>query len=221
MIKTALILVVELSMGGKKMLLSVMAEKRGKYIRAFRQQIGLYRSEKDDAKVKELERLWQEYEIGKVQKEQHHRMCCLWGCLIQITILHSFTHSEALLFSESGDTDDIPLPDGTMADGAAMTPFMPPPRPPQFHPALKTGILKKTAAASKKHKYPPGPPCGLPPDLSEGDERGESSRDEERRVRFSAQEGRSGVGSRGRVVDYEEEDYGAVESEFRNLIPPN
>lgn len=64
---------------------------------------------------------------------------------------------EAQLFSSNANPDDIPLPAGLMAPNAALTPYVPPPVPPQFYPTMKAGILKKnTHSKTKKHKYPPG-----------------------------------------------------------------
>uniref|UniRef100_A0A915E1I1 WW domain-binding protein 11 n=1 Tax=Ditylenchus dipsaci TaxID=166011 RepID=A0A915E1I1_9BILA len=134
---------------------NVIADKRGKYRGAFIQMIALYRTEKNDKEVKSLEGMLHDYELERFQKEQHFK---------------------ALMFSKSADPDEIPLPIGSMDPDAALTPFAPPPVAPQFHPTMKAGILKKpvvqnaTAVAPKKHKYPPGPPCGLPPSLSDEDE---------------------------------------------------
>lgn len=61
------------------------------------------------------------------------------------------------MFSKSANPDDIPLPSGSMLPNAALTPYIAPPIAPQYHPILKSGILKKNILATvKKHKYPPG-----------------------------------------------------------------
>lgn len=52
--------------------INVITDKRVKYKGAFIQMISLYKTEKEEKKVKELEALLQEYEIGRLKKEQHH-----------------------------------------------------------------------------------------------------------------------------------------------------
>ena len=70
------------------------------------------------------------------------------------------THLGAVMFSQTANPLDIPLPSGSMDPQAAMTPFIPPPMPPTFHPTMvKASILKKPVIAQDKgkpHKYPPG-----------------------------------------------------------------
>ncbi|KAI1712709.1 hypothetical protein DdX_09331 [Ditylenchus destructor] len=145
--------------------------------------IALYRTEKNDREVKRLETMLHDYELERFKKEQHYK---------------------ALLFSQKADPDEIPLPSGSEPPpNAASTPFAPPPVAPQFHPTMKAGILKKSAQpTAKKHKYPPGPPCGLPPSLSDDDEEEEPLESRRsRKVKFSEP----------RIEDDEEFDYAPVE----------
>lgn len=57
--------------------INVIADKRSKYKGAFIQMISLYKLEKEEKKVKELEALLQDYEIGRLKKEQHHSLFLL------------------------------------------------------------------------------------------------------------------------------------------------
>jgi hypothetical protein len=143
---------------------NVIADKRSKFRASFFQQLSLYRNEKNDKKIRDLEQLMAKYEMDRLRKEQHYK---------------------AIQCSQNADPDEIPLPSGAMVPNAAMTPFaQPPPLPPQFHPTMKSSILKKSTSSAKKiHKYPPGPPCGLPPSLSEDED--EFIHERSRRVRFS------------------------------------
>ena len=52
---------------------NIIEEKKGKFRGAFFQMIKLYRTEKNEAQAKNLERLWQEYEADRFKKEQHYR----------------------------------------------------------------------------------------------------------------------------------------------------
>lgn len=53
---------------------NVIADKRSKYRGAFMQMLALYRTEKNDKKVRQLEILLQEYDQERFKKEQHYRM---------------------------------------------------------------------------------------------------------------------------------------------------
>lgn len=54
--------------------LNVIADKRSKYKGAFIQMISLYRAEKEEKKVRELETMLHEYEINRLKKEQHYSL---------------------------------------------------------------------------------------------------------------------------------------------------
>ncbi|KAI1722603.1 hypothetical protein Ddc_06770 [Ditylenchus destructor] len=151
--------------------------------------IALYRTEKNDREIKRLETMLHDYELERFKKEQHYK---------------------ALLFSQKADPDEIPLPSGSEPPpNAASTPFAPPPVAPHFHPTMKAGILKKSAlTTTKKHKYPPGPPCGLPPSLSDDEDEEPLESRRSRKVKFSEP----------RIEDDEEFDYAPVESKSKNSL---
>lgn len=163
----------------RELSLNVISEKRSKIRGAFIQIISLYRQEKDDKKVKSLEKMLHEYEIERFKKEQNFK---------------------AKEFSDTADPNEIPLPTGSMGPDSAKTPSFAVPIPPVVPQiATKGGILKKPtqpqvigpAPPIKKHKYPPGPPSGFPPKLSsDSDDDGESDEEfdrssRKRRVRFT------------------------------------
>lgn len=58
----------------------MITEKRSKFRAAFFQQLTLYRNEKNDKKVKELEAMLASYEQTRLQKEQHYRMSLAVEC---------------------------------------------------------------------------------------------------------------------------------------------
>uniref|UniRef100_A0A914MAM1 WW domain-binding protein 11 n=1 Tax=Meloidogyne incognita TaxID=6306 RepID=A0A914MAM1_MELIC len=193
--------------------LNVIQEKRNKLRASYFQIINLCRQEKEEKKVKNLERMLYEYEVERARKEENFR---------------------AMLFSQSENFEEIPLPTGASAPDAANTPYSVNsihgmgfgPQMPQS--AMKVGILKKpvSSAIRKKHKYPPGPPPGLPPHLyasedeeeDEYDEEEESYREEgrrRRRVRFGNRPLKDAFDEAAEHVDgdenYEDEDYAPVE----------
>lgn len=192
--------------------LNVIQEKRNKLRASYFQIINLCRQEKEEKKVRNLERMLYEYEVERSRKEENFR---------------------AMLFSQSENFEEIPLPTGASAPDAANTPYsvnsipgsgIGPIMPQHLQAEMKVGILKKPVSSlRKKHKYPPGPPPGLPPllyaseDEEEDDEEGyrEEGR-RRRRVRFGnqpqhgddfdgADEHFDGDGN------YEDEDYAPVE----------
>uniref|UniRef100_A0A914GVF9 WW domain-binding protein 11 n=1 Tax=Globodera rostochiensis TaxID=31243 RepID=A0A914GVF9_GLORO len=202
----------------RELSLNVIQEKRHKMRGSFFQVVNLYRQEKDEKRVKHLEKMLVEYELERSKKEENFR---------------------AQLFSETANFEDIPLPMGAPgAVDASKTPFLVPPAPGmaaavfggvpmpsgQLQAAMRAGILKKTTTAlpQKRHKHPPGPPPGLPPPLlvvasssdSEGEEAQNASIEDgsgrRRIVRFSGDDRSLQHGNRRREKgggrDAEEED---------------
>ncbi|KAL3068460.1 hypothetical protein niasHT_030751 [Heterodera trifolii] len=201
----------------RELSLNVIQEKRHKLRGSFFQVVNLYKQEKDDKRVKNLEKMLVEYEVERAKKEENFR---------------------AQLFSENANFEEIPLPLGAPgAMDAAKTPFSLPlptgiapgdvPSGVQLQAAMRAGILKKTGATApsqKRHKHPPGPPPGLPPPLAvaaSSDSDGEDAASERRRVvRFTGDERMQQKRRREKDGDAEgddgeeaaeEEDYAPVE----------
>lgn len=148
------------------------------------------------------------------------------------------------MFSKSANPDEIPLPMGSMMPNAALTPYSMPHQSSQFqHPTAS--ILKKPNPPAKVHKYPPGilldniqikfnlipgPPPGLPPDLSQEEDnekaklRLELAKERSRKVRFSERESHADAPD----DDDEDPDFEAVEipesmllhSSHEPILPP-
>ncbi|KAF8354953.1 hypothetical protein PRIPAC_96576 [Pristionchus pacificus] len=78
----------------------------------------------------------------------------------------------AIKFSMTGDMDSIPMPEAVPTrDNAAMTPYLPSyaVQPAGYQPPLK----KKVTFSARLKQKPPGPPVGIPPELSDSEEEGE------------------------------------------------
>lgn len=111
---------------------------------------------------------------------------------------------------------EIPLPDGTSAPNAAMTPSATSIPSQYLMPQARAGILKNSRNVVREgpeRTDPPGPPCGIPPSFFDEDVDDNDDVDENligrRRVRFSD--------NFAKVVesdDIADDDYGPVESKI-------
>ncbi|VDM99407.1 unnamed protein product [Thelazia callipaeda] len=142
----------------------VFNEKRIKFRQTFFEVVNLYKMEKRDDKVRELEQKMAHYEADRARKMQQYN---------------------ALRFSLEGNPVEIPLPDGSSVPDAAMTPAIPS-IPSQFlMPQARAGILKKSNSNRDLNckAEPPGPPCGMPPPFCQDDDDVDEP-PSKRRVRF-------------------------------------
>ncbi|CAD5225167.1 unnamed protein product [Bursaphelenchus okinawaensis] len=122
----------------------VIADKRGKCLFAYEQQLELYKQEKDENQISRLENMLKAYKVERKRREEHY---------------------QAIMFSNDMNLGDIPLPCGSMMPEAAMTPFIPaPPLPPKFDEEQKT---QKKPVKKEVKKTPPGPPSGVPPNFDD------------------------------------------------------
>ncbi|KAF8375284.1 hypothetical protein PRIPAC_81713 [Pristionchus pacificus] len=112
-------------------------------------------------KVKEIDGKMQAYEQERYKKSQQ---------------------LAAIKFSMTGDMDSIPMPgDVPTRDNAAMTPFLPSyaVQPTGYQPPMKKRVVERSRLQPRK---PPGPPVGIPPELSDSEDEegdGEQLHDED------------------------------------------
>ncbi|VDN27027.1 unnamed protein product [Gongylonema pulchrum] len=140
----------------------VFNEKRTKFMQTYNDIVNLYKQEKRDDIVKDLEKKMAQYEAERNRKIQQYN---------------------AQRFSLETNPVEIPLPDGVSVPNAAMTPVAPS-IPIQFLiPQARAGILKNAQVDQDivERTEPPGPPCSLPPFLGPEDD---SELLPRRRVRF-------------------------------------
>ncbi|VDK79159.1 unnamed protein product [Litomosoides sigmodontis] len=165
----------------------VFNEKRVKFKQTYNEVINLYRQERREDKVKELEQKMMHYEAERARKVQQYN---------------------ALRFSLEANPVEIPLPDGSSIPNAAMTPITPV-IPVQFlMPQARAGILKKSHVTRdvSDRSEPPGPPCGLPPLIGYDDDDDEIP--SKRRVRFEEDVSNSFVRD---SIEAPDDDFGPVE----------
>ncbi|VDK28433.1 unnamed protein product [Gongylonema pulchrum] len=146
----------------KYMRLKELKRNRKQRTMTYTDIMNLYKQEKRDDIVKDLEKKLAKYEEQRNRKIQQYN---------------------AQRFSLETDPVEIPLPDGTSVPNAAMTPVAPAIPAHFLIPRISVGILKNAQAdqGDFQRAEPPGPPCGLPPFLgSESD----SEILPKRRVRF-------------------------------------
>ncbi|MFH4979410.1 hypothetical protein AB6A40_006119 [Gnathostoma spinigerum] len=144
----------------------VFSEKRAKFKQTFNEVMSLYEKEKRDDKIKELQSKMEKYEAERSKKIQQYN---------------------AMRFSLEANPVEIPLPDGSSVPNAAMTPATPS-IPSQYLMPQARGILKRPRTAPRdvnERTSPPGPPCGLPPKLTEDEDEISQSK---RRVHFGGSE---------------------------------
>ncbi|VIO86856.1 Uncharacterized protein BM_BM3805 [Brugia malayi] len=165
----------------------VFNEKRIKFKQTYNEVMNLYKQEKREDKVRELEQKMLQYEAERARKIQQYN---------------------ALRFSLEANPVEIPLPDGSSIPNAAMTPVTPV-IPVQFlMPQARTGILKNAHITRdiSDRTEPPGPPCGLPPLICYDDDNDEMP--SKRRVRFEEDVSNSFIRDNVEAAD---DDFGPVE----------
>ncbi|GMR49477.1 hypothetical protein PMAYCL1PPCAC_19672 [Pristionchus mayeri] len=126
-----------------------MDVKREKLRKQYREIRDFFLKAEQPDKVKEIDSKMQAYEAERYRKQQQ---------------------MAAIKFSMSGDMDSIPMP-GAMPtrENAAMTPFLPSfaVHPPGYEPPQKRRHLGAKVCLNRK---PPGPPVGIPPELSDSED---------------------------------------------------
>ncbi|EJW83587.1 hypothetical protein WUBG_05502 [Wuchereria bancrofti] len=167
----------------------VFNEKRVKFKQTYNEVMNLYKQEKREDKVRELEQKMLQYEAERARKIQQYN---------------------ALRFSLEANPVEIPLPDGSSIPNAAMTPLTPV-IPVQFlMPQARAGILKNAHITRdiSDRTEPPGPPCGLPPLICYDDDDDNDEMPSKRRVRFEEDVSNSFIRDNVEAAD---DDFGPVE----------
>ncbi|VDO43551.1 unnamed protein product [Onchocerca flexuosa] len=164
----------------------VFNEKRIKFRQTYNEVMNLYKQEKREDKVKELEQKMLQYEAERARKIQQYN---------------------ALRFSLEANPVEIPLPDGSSIPNAAMTPITPVIPVHFLMPQARAGILKNSHITRdiSDRTEPPGPPCGLPPLIGYEDDDETPSK---RRVRFEEDISNTIVRDNVEAAD---DDFGPVE----------
>lgn len=146
----------------------VFNEKRAKFMQTYNEVLNLYKQEKREDKVKELETKMEQYQNERARKVQQFN---------------------ALRFSLEANPIEIPLPDGSSLPNAAMTPVAPTIPSQYLMPQARAGILKRSRPRDEHERtVPPGPPCGIAPPWEEGEPSGYAPRPVKRKVRFGESE---------------------------------
>lgn len=210
----------------------VFNEKRIKFKQTYNEVMNLYKQEKREDKVKELEQKMLQYESERARKIQQYSelfdLIFFFKSILNSKKLDIQFHShaslyitllsmilDALRFSLEANPVEIPLPDGSSIPNAAMTPVTPV-IPVQFlMPQARAGILKNSHITRdiSDRTEPPGPPCGLPPLIGYEDDDDEIP--SKRRVRFEEDISNNYLRDNIEAAD---DDFGPVESKVNTLI---
>ncbi|GMT19796.1 hypothetical protein PFISCL1PPCAC_11093 [Pristionchus fissidentatus] len=130
---------------------ATLESKREKLKKSYKEIREFFQKAEQPDKVKEIDAKMQAYEAERYRKSQ------------QIA---------AIKFSMSGDMDSIPMPEAVpVRDNAMMTPYLPSyaVQPAGYQPPMK----KRVMASARLKLRPPGPPVGIPPELSDSEDENE------------------------------------------------
>ncbi|GMR60538.1 hypothetical protein PMAYCL1PPCAC_30733, partial [Pristionchus mayeri] len=128
---------------------ATLETKREKLRKQYREIRDFFIKAEQPDKVKEIDSKMQAYEQERYRKNQQ---------------------MAAIKFSMSGDMDSIPMPEAVPTrDNAMMTPFLPSyaVHPPGYQPPAKKRVTFGIRVSKQK---PPGPPAGIPPELSDSED---------------------------------------------------
>ncbi|GMT35982.1 hypothetical protein PFISCL1PPCAC_27279 [Pristionchus fissidentatus] len=127
---------------------ATLESKREKLKKSYKEIREFFQKAEQPDKVKEIDSKMQAYEAERYRKSQQ---------------------MAAIKFSISGDMDSIPMPEAVpVRDNAMMTPYLPSyaVQPGGYQPPVK----KRVTFSARLKLKPPGPPVGIPPELSDSED---------------------------------------------------